>query len=111
MTLFPNGIDVGDINLGTLLGDLGIGNDSVGSLLGTTGIADIAGLLNSSLDTLLGPEAALLNSTLALIDPPASCFANLLSTTELTSVLDGISLSTLVNDLTLGSGATSGHSV
>jgi hypothetical protein len=101
--LFPNGIDVGSVNLGTLLGDLGIGNDTVGSLLGTTGIADLASTLNTALGTLLGPEESLLNTTLALIDPSLNT-GNLLSTTELTTVLDGLTLSSLVNDVTLGNG-------
>jgi hypothetical protein len=101
--LFPNGIDVGDVNLGTLLTDLGIGSDSVGSLLGPTGISTLASLLNTALGTLLGPQAAGLNALLALIVPGLNV-GSLISTSELTTVLDSVSLSTLVNDLTLGNG-------
>jgi hypothetical protein len=111
--LFPNGIELGNLSLGSLLTDLGIGSDSVASLLGTTGIADLAGVLNGSLGTLLGGSfAGLLNPILATIPVPPGdpvlTVSNLLSTSALTSALDNVSLSQLVNGLTLGSGLPSG---
>jgi hypothetical protein len=106
--LFPNGIELGNFNLGTLLTDLGIGSDSVGSLLGTTGIDDLATLLSNTITTSLGSSlAALVNTALAAVDPSLSISA-LVDPTDLATVLDGVTLSTLVNDVTLGSGSTSG---
>jgi hypothetical protein len=106
--LFPSGIDVGGVNLGTLLGDLGIGNDSVGSLLGPTGISDLASTLNGLISGPLSSVAGALNLVLENL-PGSPTIDDLLSTGALTSALDNISLSSLVNDLTLGSGAASGQ--
>jgi hypothetical protein len=107
--LFPNGLDVGSANLGTLLTDLGIGSDTIGSLLSTTDISDIAGLINGSLSTLIGSTlSALINPILAEIPvppgDPAITIDSLVSPANLTTALDSVTLSTLVNDLTLGSG-------
>ena len=85
--LFPNGINVGGVGLGTLLGDLNL-------------ISPLATDLSSVLDTLLGPEETLLNAALALIPPLNTLsISNLVSTAGLTQAL---------NDLTLGSGSTGG---
>jgi hypothetical protein len=81
--LFPNGINVGGVNLGTLLNDLGL-------------ISPLATDLNSVLSTLLGPQATALNLVLQLISPTLS-ISNLVSTTGLTDAL---------NELTLGNGGT-----
>jgi hypothetical protein len=86
--LFPNGINVGGVGLGTLLGDLNL-------------ISPLAGDINSVLNSLLGPQETALNTALALIpgfNPPLS-ISDLVSTTGLTTAL---------NDLTLGSGNMSG---
>jgi hypothetical protein len=103
--LFPNGIELGNFNLGTLLTDLGIGSDSVGSLLGTTGIADLATALNGLISGPLSGIAVELNG---LLSPLNLSIDDLLSTSALTTALDGVTLSSLVNDVTLGSGSTSG---
>ncbi|WP_156751406.1 hypothetical protein [Mycobacterium sp. 1245111.1] len=104
--LFPNGIDVGGVNLGTLLTELGIGSESVGSLLGPAGITALASTLNGLIAGPLSSVATALNVVLA---PLGLSVNDLLSTSELTTALNGISLSSLVDDLTLGSGAASGH--
>lgn len=101
--LFPDGIDIGGVNLGTLLSDLGIGSDSVGSLLGTAGISDLAGVLNAAIS---GPLSGVATELNAILSPLGLSISDLLSTSDLTTALDDISLSTLVNDLTLGSGST-----
>jgi hypothetical protein len=106
--LFP-GLDVGGVNLGTLLTDLGIGSDTLGSLLSTTDISDIASMINGALSTLIGSTLSdLINPLLAEIPvppgDPAITIADLVSTANLTTALDSVTLSTLVNDLTLGSG-------
>jgi hypothetical protein len=103
--LFPNGIELGSLNLGTFLTDLGIGSDSVGSLLGTTGIADLAGVLNTAISGPLSGVATELNTILGTLGLSVS---DLLSTSSLTTALDNVSLSSLVNALTLGSGSPSG---
>jgi hypothetical protein len=75
--------NVGDVNLGTLLGDLGL-------------LTPIVTGLNSTLDTLLGPAESLLNTALGSIDPSLN-ISNLVSLTGLEGVL---------NSLTLGNGST-----
>jgi hypothetical protein len=75
--------NVGDVNLGTLLGDLGL-------------LTPIVTGLNSTLDTLLGPAESLLNIALGSIDPSLN-ISNLVSLTGLEGVL---------NSLTLGNGST-----
>jgi hypothetical protein len=102
--LFPNGIALGSFSLGTLLDNLGIGNDTVGGLLGTTGIDDLATLLSNTITTSLGSTLAdAVNLALGTLAPPLSISA-LVDPTDLGTALDSIKLSTLVNDLTLGSG-------
>jgi hypothetical protein len=83
--LFPNGINVGGVGLGTLLGDLNL-------------ITPLAGDLNGVLNTLLGPEATLLNAALKLIDP------NL----NITNIVSAAGLTSALNELTLGSGESGG---
>jgi hypothetical protein len=75
--------NVGDVNLGTLLGDLGL-------------LTPIVTGLNSTLDTLLGPAESVLNIALGSIDPSLN-ISNLVSLTGLEGVL---------NSLTLGNGST-----
>ena len=75
--------NVGGVSLGTLLGDLGL-------------LTPIVTGLNSTLDTLLGPEETALNTALGLIDPGLN-ISNLVSLTGLEGVL---------NSLTLGNGST-----
>jgi len=100
--LFPNGIELGSLNLGTLLTDLGIGNDTVGGLLGTTGVADLATLLSSTITTSLGSTlAGLVNAALGTLAPPLS-ISDLVDPTDLATALDSVSLSTLANGLPTG---------
>jgi hypothetical protein len=103
--LFPNGIDVGGVNLGNLLTELGIGSDSVGGLLGPTGIADLANVLNSAISGPLSSLATELNLVLSAL-PGSPTIDDLLSPGALTTALDNLSLSSLVNDLNLGNGGT-----
>ena len=105
--LFPNGIALGSFSLSTLLDNLGIGNDTLGSLLGTTGISDLASLLNTAISSPLSTVATALNAILSAL-PGSPTISDLLSTSALTTALDSVSLSQLVNDLTLGSGSTGG---
>jgi hypothetical protein len=106
--LFPNGIELGSFSLGTLLTDLGIGSDTVGGLLGTTGVDDLATLLSNTITTSLGSIlAGAVNAALGTLAPPLS-ISDLVDPTDLATALDSVKLSTLVNDLTLGSGLPSG---
>jgi hypothetical protein len=81
--LFPTGINVGGVQLGTLLNDLGL-------------ITPLAGDLNSALSTLLGPEATALDAVLKLISPSLN----------ITNLLTSANLETTLNDLTLGNGSS-----
>jgi len=106
--LFPNGIDVGSVNLGTLVTDLGIGGDTLGTLLGTTEVGDLATLLSNTITTSLGSTLAdAVNALLGTLTPPLS-ISDLVDPTDLATALDSVKLSTLVNDLTLGSGNSMG---
>ncbi len=98
--LFPNGINVGSVGLSGLLTDLGLGSDTLGTLLGSAGIADLASLLNAAISGPLNTVASALN---LILGPLGLSVSDLLNTTDLTAALDSVTLSTLVNDLTLGS--------
>jgi hypothetical protein len=100
--LFPNGIDLSNFSLGTLLDKLDL-------------ISPLATDLNSVLSTLLGPEETLVNDALALIPPLNTLsISNLVSTAGLTQALNdltlgnggSLSLTTLLGDLGLGSTST-----
>jgi len=83
--LFPSGINVGGVQLGTLLNDLGL-------------ITPLASDLDSALGTLLGPEATALNDALSLISPGL----------DISNLISGVNLETVLNNLTLGDGGTLG---
>jgi hypothetical protein len=84
--LFPSGINVGGVQLGTLLNDLGL-------------ITPIASDLDSALGTLLGgPEEGALNDALSLITPGLS----------ISNLISEVNLETVLNNLTLGDGGTLG---
>jgi hypothetical protein len=103
--LFPNGINVGSVGLSGLPTDLGLGSDTLGTLLGSAGIADLASLLNAAISGPLNTVASALN---LILGPLGLSVSDLLNTTDLTAALDSVTLSTLVNDLTLGSGSVGG---
>jgi hypothetical protein len=101
--LFPNGINVGSVGLSGLLTDLGLGSDTPGTLLGSTGISDLVSLLNTAISGPLSSVATELNVILA---PLGLSVSDLLNTTDLTTALDSVTLTQLVNGLTLGNGGT-----
>ncbi|MGO8966056.1 MAG: hypothetical protein ACLQGN_21170 [Mycobacterium sp.] len=101
--LFPNGINVGSVGLSGLLTDLGLGSDTLGTLLGSTGISDLVSLLNTAISGPLSSVATELNVILA---PLGLSVSDLLNTTDLTTALDSVTLTQLVNGLTLGNGGT-----
>jgi hypothetical protein len=95
--------DLGSIGLNTLIGDLfpglGVGSVQLGTLLNDLGlITPLASELDSTLGTLLGPEATALNAVLGLITPGL----------DINNLISGVNLETVLNNLTLGDGGTLG---
>jgi hypothetical protein len=98
-----------NIGLGTLLTDLAGTDSALGTFLNTglgtelNNLGLLTGLvstLNSSLGTLLGPQAAVINAALALISPGLT-ISSLLTTNGLQTVLDADKVSDLLGGGTL----------